>query len=201
MMQIHPFRHPSHLPAAVAAARETMSFHGVIALPTETFYGLAVDPRDEEAVARVFAIKGREAGKALLVVAASVTQAGELAHLDETRRVLLAAAWPAAVTVVLPARRRLAAAADSIAVRVPDHALLRALLARIGPLTATSANRSGALPCATPAAVAAALASEVDLLLDGGATPGGPPSTLVDWTGDRPVVLRPGAWPLPPSWT
>ena len=200
MMLTLPFALPAHLPAAVAAAREAMSRHGVMALPTETFYGLAVDPRDEEAVARVFAIKGRDGGKALLVVAASVAQACELADLDEVRRTALAAAWPAPVTVVLPARRRLAAAAETVAVRVPDHALLRALLARVGPLTATSANRSGVPPCATPAAVAAALATDIDLLLDGGATPGGLPSTVVDWTGERPVVLRPGAWPLPSSW-
>jgi L-threonylcarbamoyladenylate synthase len=199
-MQILPFQHPSHLPAAVAAVREAMSRHGVIALPTETFYGLAADPHDEEAVARVFAIKGRETGKALLVVAANIAQVRELADLDETRRVALAAAWPAPVTVVLPARGQLAAAAETVAVRVPDHALLRALLARVGPLTATSANRSGVSPCVTPAAVAAALATDVDLLLDGGATPGGLPSTLVDWTDERPVVLRPGAWSLPPSW-
>ena len=200
MMLALPFTLPAHLPAAVAALREAMARHGVIALPTEPFYGLAADPSDEEAVTRVFAIKGREAGKALLVVAANVAQACELADVDEIRRTALAAAWPAPVSVVLPARRGLAAAAGTIAVRVPDHALLRALLARVGPLTATSANRSGAPPCATPAAVAAALATDIDLLLDGGATPGGLPSTLVDWTGDRPVALRPGAWSLPPSW-
>jgi L-threonylcarbamoyladenylate synthase len=201
MMQTVPLTLPSHLPAAVAAVREVLARHGVIALPTETFYGLAVDPGDEVAVARVFAIKGRDGGKALLVVAADLAQAGELAELDGARRAALAAIWPAPLTVVLPVRRPLAAAAATIAVRVPDHALLRSLLARVGPLTATSANRSGARPAAAAGEVAAALAGEVDLILDGGPTEGGVPSTLVDWTGAHPRLLRPGAFALPASWS
>lgn len=201
MMQHVPFSLPSHLPAAVAAVREALSRHGVVALPTETFYGLAADPGDAAAAARVFAIKGRDAGKALLVVAASLDQAAEVATIDDARRAALAAVWPAPLTVVLPLRRPLAAVAgDTVAVRVPAHALLRSLLARVGVLTATSANRSGAPPAATAAAVVAALAGELDLVLDGGPTPGGLPSTLLDWTGDRPRVLRPGALALPPSW-
>ena len=172
MMQTVPFTLPAHLPVAVAAVREALARHGVIALPTETFYGLAVDPRDAAAVARVFALKGREAGKALLVVAASVAQVGELADLDASRAAALAGAWPAPLTVVLPVRRPLAAVGGTVAVRVPEHALLRSLLARVGPLTATSANRSGAPPATTAGEVAAALADEVDLLLDGGPTPG-----------------------------
>jgi L-threonylcarbamoyladenylate synthase len=195
-----PFTLPSHLPAAVAAVREALSRHGVIALPTETFYGLAVDPYDETAVARVFAIKGRDAAKALLVVVADVAQAEGVAALDEVRRAALAALWPAPLTVVLPARRPLAAAGATVAVRVPAHPLLRSLLARVGPLTATSANRGGAPPCAAATAVRDALADDVDLILDGGPTAGGSPSTLVDWTGDRPLLLRPGAFAVPPSW-
>jgi L-threonylcarbamoyladenylate synthase len=196
-----PFAHPSHLPAAAAAVREALSRHGVVALPTETFYGLAVDPADAAAVARVFAIKGRDATKALLVVAADLEQAAEVAVLDPARRSALAAVWPAPLTVVLPLRRALAAAGgETVAVRVPAHALLRSLLARVGLLTATSANRSGAPPAATAGEVVAALGADVDLVLDGGPTPGGAPSTLVDWTGERPLVLRAGALTLPPSW-
>lgn len=195
-----PFAMPAHLPAAVAAVRETLLGSGVVALPTETFYGLAVDPADAGAVARVFAVKGREAARALLVVAASLEQVQRLVVLDAARLAALAAEWPAPFTVVLPLRRPLAAAAETLAVRIPGHALLRSLLARVGPLTATSANRSGALPCATADAVSRSLGEAVDLLLDGGATPGGAPSTLLDWTGERPVILRPGAWLLPASW-
>jgi L-threonylcarbamoyladenylate synthase len=194
------FTSPGHLPAAVAAVREALAARGIIALPTETFYGLAVDPANAAAVARVFTLKGREAAKALPVVAASLDQIDRLVVLDGRRRAALTAAWPAPLTVVLPLRRPLAAAAGSLAIRIPDHALLRSLLARVGPLTATSANRSGAPPCGTAAAVAEALGGEVDVLLDGGATLGGSPSTLLDWTADQPVLLRPGAWSLPPSW-
>jgi len=201
MIHAVPFSRASHLPLATAAVRETLAAHGVAALPTETFYGLAADPADAAAVARVFAIKGRDAGKALLVVVAGIEQAAGLAEIDPERRAALAAVWPAPLTVVLPARRPLAAAAGSIALRVPAQPLLRALLARVGPLTATSANRSGAPPCATADAVRAALAADVDLVLDGGATPGGLASTLVDWTGARPLVLRAGAFALPAAWT
>ncbi len=195
-----PFSTPAHLAAAVAAVRETVAAHGIVALPTETFYGLAVDPADPEAVARVFALKGRDSGRALLVVAATLEQVESLVALDASQRAALAAAWPAPLTVVLRLRRRLAAAAGSLAVRIPGHALLRSLLARVGPLTATSANRSGSPPSASADMVTADLGDGIALLLDGGATPGGAPSTVLDWTADRPLVLRPGAWPLPPGW-
>jgi L-threonylcarbamoyladenylate synthase len=195
-----PFSEALHLPLATAAVREALAVHGVVALPTETFYGLAVDPHDDAAVARVFTIKGRDEAKALLVVAGSLAQADRLVVLEPRRRAALATLWPAPVTVVLPTRAPLAAAAGTLALRIPAQALLRTLLARVGPLTATSANRSGAPPCDTADAVAATLGTELDVLLDGGTTPGGATSTLVDWTGDRPVVLRQGTWILPPSW-
>ena len=200
-MLILPFHRPSHLPAAVAAVRGALARHGVVALPTETFYGLAVDPYDVAAVARVFALKGREAVKALLLVVAGIDQAAEVAVLDDERRAALAAVWPAPLTVVLPVRRPLPAAAATVAVRVPDHLLLRTLLLRVGPLTATSANRAGAPPATTAGEVGEALVGDVDLVLDGGTTAGGLPSTLVDWTGAHPRILRPGAFTIPASWS
>ena len=196
-----PFTAESHLPAAVDGVRAALAGGGIVALPTETFYGLAVRPDDEAAVRRVFALKGRPAERALLVVAASVAQLAPWVRIPSRWRTRLAAAWPAPVTVVLPSASAAAAAgAATLAVRVPAHRLLRELLADVGPLTATSANASGAPPCARPADVARALGPGLALLLDGGETPGGAATTLLDLTVDPPLVLRAGAWRPPQSW-
>lgn len=194
------FRTPADLPAAVEALRWTRARHGLTAIPTETFYGLAVDPTDTIAVRRVFEAKGREEAKLLLVVGGSLEQLEELVSIPHAFRERLRAVWPAALTVVLPARRPLPAGDATLAVRVPDAPLLRSLLLRTGPLTATSANRSGEAPAVDPAAVATAFGERLDLLFDGGMTPGGAPSTLVDATGERIIVLRQGAWRIPGDW-
>jgi L-threonylcarbamoyladenylate synthase len=195
-----PFTAAGHLAAAAGAARSALDGHGVVALPTETFYGLAVRPDDEVAAGRVFALKGRPTGKALLVVAASVDQLAPWVRLDPPWRTRLAAAWPAPVTVVLPRAGGAGGAGATLAVRVPAHELLRALLAQVGPLTATSANRSGGAPCTDPDDVVAALGAGLAVLLDGGPTAGGAPSTLLDLTAAPPRLLRAGAWEAPAAW-
>jgi L-threonylcarbamoyladenylate synthase len=194
-----PFRTPADLPGAVAAAREALAAHGVIAAPTETFYGLSVDPADPVAVERVFALKGRAGDRHLLVIGADLEQLADLVEIRADLERWLRSVWPAPLSVVLPARRSLAAAGATLAVRVPDHGLLRALLERTGPLTSTSANRSGEPPAASADEVAAAFGERVDLLLDGGGTPGGRPSTLIDATGNDLRVVRAGAWPTAPD--
>ncbi len=194
-----PFTRPSHLAAAVDAVRRAAERHGVEALPTETFYGLAVPPADARAVSRIFLLKQRPGERALPVIAASLAQLAELVVVAERWRSRLEAVWPAPLTVVLPARRA-EGRGTTLAVRVPDHDLLRALLAEVGPRTATSANRSGEAPLANAGAVAEALGGGLELLLDGGDTPGGRPSTLVDLTSDVPRVLRHGAWEPPREW-
>ncbi len=196
-----PFTVESHLAGAADGVRAVLAGGGIVALPTETFYGLAVRPDDETAVRRVFALKGRPADRALLVVAASVAQLASWVRIASRWRARLEAVWPAPVTVVLPSARASAAAgAATLAVRVPAHRLLRELLAELGPLTATSANASGAPPCTRPDDVARTLGHGLALLLDGGETPGGAASTLLDLTADPPVVLRAGAWRPPESW-
>ncbi|MBP1620360.1 MAG: putative dsRNA-binding protein, predicted ribosome maturation factor [Acidobacteria bacterium] len=194
-----PFRAPADLPGAVAAAREALAAHGVIAAPTETFYGLSVDPADPAAVDRVRALKGRAGDRHLLVIGADFEQLAGLVEIAGDLERWLRKVWPAPLSVVLRARRSLAAAGETLAVRVPDHALLRALLERTGPLTSTSANRSGGPPAASADEVAAAFGERVALLLDGGDTPGGLPSTLIDATGNDLRVVRAGAWPTPPD--
>jgi L-threonylcarbamoyladenylate synthase len=194
-----PFADERDLSAALKAVLSARQGHGVVALPTETFYGLAVAPDDPVAVARVFTLKGRPAEKALPVVAASVAQLGPLAVFPEAWRGRLEATWPAPLTVVLPSRTGLAGGGN-VAVRVPAHPLLRALLASVGPLTATSANRSGGPPLSRPRDVARLLGAGLALLLDGGEAPGGLPSTVLDLTGELPRLLRQGAWQVPSEW-
>jgi L-threonylcarbamoyladenylate synthase len=195
-----PFNGEVDLPAAVGAVREAVAGHGVVAVPTETFYGLSVVPSDVVAVARIFALKGRSAEKALPVAGASLAQLSAFVRVPERWRERLEAVWPGPVTVVLPTVAPLPAGFATLAVRVPDHPLLRALLEAVGPLTVTSANRSGGAPLARAGEVASALGHDLALLLDGGDTPGGVPSTLVDLTGEHPRLLRQGAWTPPSGW-
>jgi L-threonylcarbamoyladenylate synthase len=174
---------------------------GVLAVPTESSYGLAVDPRNPDGVAAVYRIKEREAGKPLPVVVADLDQLAGLG-IDPDLPILavLARYWPGPLTAVLPLVRPLPAAAGarSLAVRVPDHARLRTLLRELGTgLTATSANRSGGAPATAPAAAAALLAGVEGGLVDGGPLPGGPPSTVVRWTARGLEVLRAGSLPAP----
>ena len=187
-----PFADEHDLPAAVQAVRSAHREHGVVAVPTETFYGLAVPPDDPVAVQRVFALKGRPEEKALLVVGASIAQLDPLVVVPEGWRGRLEAAWPAPLTVVLQAATTLPAGGKTVAVRVPDHPLLRTLLAAVGPLTATSANRSGGPALARPGEVARLLGDGLTLLLDGGDAPGGLSSTVVDLTRGDAANRAPG---------
>lgn len=199
-MQRLPFRDIGDLAGAVEACREAVACHGVIALPTETFYGLAVRPDDRVAVEALLVLKGRPADKALPLVAADLRQVEELVLVPPGWRDRLARTWPAPLSVVLPVVRPLAACEATAAVRVPAHDLLRALLLELGPLTATSANRAAAPALSDPEMVARDLGPGLEVLLDGGPSPGGLPSTLLDLTADPPKMLRPGAFALSPEW-
>jgi L-threonylcarbamoyladenylate synthase len=187
---------PEDLQAAAAAALQVIGAGGVVLIPTETFYGLAADPRSAAGVARVYALKGRPRVLALPVLCADWEQVEELVAVEERLRARLELVWPGPTTVVLPARARLACApADTLAVRIPGLEVLRRLLAVTGPLTGTSANRHGRAPARRAASALAALHGEPDLTLDGGTTPGGSPSTLVDLTVEPARVLRGGPQP------
>jgi L-threonylcarbamoyladenylate synthase len=172
----------------------------VIAIPTESSYGLGADPASAVGVEAIYRIKGRDAGKPLPVV---VADRGQLAGLgipsDLPILERLSACWPGPLSVVLPIRRTLPAAAGgaSLAVRVPEHAGLRQLLTALGHgLTATSANASGGEPILDPREAAVLLAGEDAVVVDGGILPGGPPSTLVAIEETGPVVLRTGRFPV-----
>jgi L-threonylcarbamoyladenylate synthase len=179
---------------------------GVLAIPTESSYGLGADPRNRIGVEAIYRIKEREAGKPLPVVVADLEQLRDLG-IDPGLPILeaLSACWPAALTAVLPIARSFlsaqsvpaAAGEPNLAVRIPAHEGLRRLLAELGHgLTATSANRSGEAPILDPAAAAELLAGSDAAVIDGGILPGGPPSTLVAIEASGPVVLRTGSFPV-----
>jgi len=170
---------------------------GVVVLPTDTVYGLAALARDRAATARLFALKGRSYDVPLAVLCASVDQALSLTDATDRPDVTAVARgwWPGPLTLVL--RRRpgvdlyLGEPSGTIGVRVPDHALVRALAKRVGPLAATSANAHGLPTPATAAEVSAQLGSGADLVVDGGRLEGRA-STVIDATASPWRVLRAG---------
>ncbi len=167
--------------------------------PTETFYGLGALALDDAAVARVFQAKGRPGDKPLLVLVDSVAMVARVAsRVSDRARRLMDRYWPGALTLILPARpdlpMALTAGTGTIGVRLSGHLLARALVAAAGaPVTAPSANPHGGPSPRTADEVISALGDRLDLVLDGGPTPGGPASTVLDLTRTPPVVLRPGA--------
>lgn len=185
---------------AIRRAAAVIAAGGVVAFPTDTYYGLAADPRSETALRRLFELKGRPQDRTVPLIAADTAQVTAIAHVSPLAATLAGAFWPGPLTLVLEARDGLAAAAlhgGRVAVRVPDHAVARALALAVGhPVTATSANRSGAPPSGDPRRVERDVPG-VDLFLDAGAAPGGSASTIVDASGTAPRLLRAGAieWP------
>ena len=172
---------------------------GLVAFPTETFYGLGAAALDAGAVRRVFEIKGRPEGKPVLVLVDSIPMVEAVAlEISPRARALMAAYWPGALTLVLRARPEVpvevTAATATVGVRLSAHPTARALVTALGlPVTAPSANPSGGTPPTTAAEVLAHFRDRLDLLLDGGVTAGGQPSTVLDVTVEPPRVLRAGA--------
>ena len=185
--------------AALLPALTALRAGQVVAYPTDTLYGLGADPRSEVGVMAVFRIKGRDPDQSLPLIAASVEQAAEAGELNAIARRLAARFWPGPLTLVVPQIMPLApgvGVAGAIAIRVPRDAIARDLARVLGaPITSTSANRSGDPPAETAREVAAALGDLVAVIVDGGAAPGGAPSTIVDVTTDVPRLVRAGAVP------
>jgi L-threonylcarbamoyladenylate synthase len=188
---------PNDLEPAVSALHSG----GVVVFPTETFYGLAVDPRSAAAVMKVFELKRRAPDQPLPLIASDVDQVlDHVGTLTPLAGRLAARGWPGPLTLIIPASRQLCdtvhLSTGKVAVRVPADAVARALAGRAGhAITSTSANISGDPPAATPEQVVASLGSGIDVLIDSGPTPAGLPSTIVDATGDVPVLVRAGAIP------
>jgi L-threonylcarbamoyladenylate synthase len=184
---------------AIDEAAKWIRSGAVVAIPTDTLYGLAADPFSADAVARVFAVKGRSAGSALPLIAADAGQiATHLGRLPDIAARLAERFWPGPLTILMPATRLLAREVSgdtgTVGVRVPANPVARAICAACGhPVTATSANVSGEPAPATADAVERALGDRIELLIDTGPAPGGAPSTIVDVTGGEPRLVRAGA--------
>jgi L-threonylcarbamoyladenylate synthase len=183
---------------AAKAAALCLSAGGLVAFPTETVYGLGADATNGIAVARLYVDKGRPSFNPLIAHVGSLAQAQRLARFDATATRLAQAFWPGPLTLVLPKTADCpvsdlaTAGLDSIAVRVPDHPVARALLEAFGkPVVAPSANRSGHVSPTTAAHVLADLRGRIDLVVDGGPTTVGVESTIVACL-DQPTLLRPG---------
>ena len=183
---------------AVKAAAQCLAAGGLVAFPTETVYGLGADATNGNAVARLYAAKGRPSFNPLIAHVADIAAARRLARFDATAARLAEAFWPGPLTLVLPKTPECpvsdlaTAGLDSIAVRVPDHPVARELIAAFGrAIVAPSANRSGHVSPTTAVHVLADLRGQIDLVVDGGPTIVGVESTIVACL-DEPTLLRPG---------
>ncbi|WP_422056769.1 L-threonylcarbamoyladenylate synthase [Sphingomonas sp.] len=184
--------------AAIAEAAAIIAAGGCVATPTETVYGLAADATNADAVAGIYAAKGRPSFNPLIVHVADRRAAEAIAMFDRDARALADAFWPGPLTLVLPLRPDapiaglVTAGLATVAIRVPQHRAMQALLAATGkPLAAPSANASGSISPTRGGHVAASLADRVPLIIDDGATSGGIESTIVA-VGPQPRLLRPG---------
>jgi len=189
-------------PATIARAAALLRAGGLVAFPTETVYGLGADATDDRAVARIFQAKGRPRFNPLICHLPDLASLEALVEIDARVRRLAQAFWPGPVTLVLPRRPDCpvsllcSAGLESLAVRLPEHPIARALLHETGrPLAAPSANASGKVSPTTAPHVMAELKGKVDLILDGGPCRVGLESTVVDLTGEAAQLLRPGGLP------
>ena len=186
-------------PDDIEEAARLLRGGALVAFPTETVYGLGGDATNGRAVAAIFAAKGRPRFNPLISHLADAEAAAEFAEFDSRAREVAARFWPGPLTLVLPRRKncRIAllagAGLDTVALRVPAHPIAHALLAAAGrPIAAPSANRSGRISPTLAAHVRAELGERIAAILDGGACAIGLESTVLDLTGQRPVLLRPG---------
>ncbi len=187
---------PADDPSAVRHAADVLRNGGLVAFPTDTVYGLATLPFHHEMVERLYVVKGRSHTKAVAVLLSRASELKKVAtRPGKIARRLAEVFWPGPLTLVVPKHPRLPdilSQAPTVGVRVPDHPLALALLRETGPLAVTSANVSGGPNTQSAQEVSTQLNGRVHLILDGGRSPGGIPSTVVDCTTDKPVILRPG---------
>jgi len=177
--------------------RDNLSKHGVIAFPTDTVYGIGCLAQDAVALDRIYEIKGREQSKAIPVLISNLEQLRMVAtEWSPTAQKLIDQFWPGALTIILQRQPTLPANLTpnlTIGVRMPNHAWLRDLITRTGPLAVTSANLSGAPEAINAEEVRMQLGNKIDLIVDGGKCAGGVPSTVVDCTQTPVQILREGA--------
>ena len=183
----------SAVPVLADLVRRVLGESGLIALPTESFYGLAVAPFDEQALARLWQVKGRSEGKPILVLIGDRSQLEPFVRsVPPAATVLMNAFWPGPLTIVFAAALGLSdavtAGTGSVGIRLSAWQPLVDLLRRVGPVTGTSANREGISPPRTAEEVQHNLGDALDLIVDAGPTPGGPPSTVIDVRGPIRII-------------
>jgi L-threonylcarbamoyladenylate synthase len=188
-------------PTATTEAARCLRNGGLVAFPTETVYGLGADATQPEAVARLYQAKGRPSFNPLIAHVANVAAAERIARFNATARKLAEAFWPGPLTLVLPKTADCAVAdlatagLDTVAVRIPAHAVARDMLRELGrPIVAPSANRSGHVSPTAAAHVASDLSGRIDLIVDGGPVSVGVESTIIGCF-ETPLLLRPGGVP------
>ena len=184
----------------IAAAARALAAGKLVAFPTETVYGLGGNALNDRAVAAIYAAKNRPDFNPLIVHVPDLEVAAQFVHVTETASLLAGRFWPGPLTLILPRRAvsklslLLSAGLDTVAVRIPHHPVAQALLKECGfPLAGPSANPSGRISPTRPEHVIDGLAGKVDFVLDGGACQVGVESSVLDLTGEQPVLLRPGA--------
>jgi L-threonylcarbamoyladenylate synthase len=180
----------------IARAVEVLRAGGLVAFPTDTVYGVGALAFDAEAVESIYVAKDRPVEKAIPVLIADQADLEKVAASVPPMAARLAEAfWPGPLTLVVPKHPDLppaVSATETVGVRIPDHEAARALLRLAGPMAVTSANISGGASPSTAAEVMEQLGGRIPLILDGGRTPGGQPSTVVDCTGEAPRLIRQG---------
>jgi L-threonylcarbamoyladenylate synthase len=187
-----------HLKAGLRRAAESILSGGMVAMPTESFYGLAVNPTDVKAIHRLFDVKKRRGEQPILILIPSVEHLEEyVTHVPKMGHRLMKEFWPGGLTLIFEAKpnlpRELTAGTGKIGVRLSSHPVATALAQAVGaPITGTSANISGQPACSSAKEVLQHLGDMVDVILDGGETAGGKGSTVLDVTMDPPVVIREG---------
>ncbi len=187
---------PATHPSAILHAMDVLNCCGLVAFPTDTVYGLATLAFNEACIERLYVVKGRKHTRAIAVLLSQVKQMDQIAiDLSLEARKLAEKFWPGPLTLVLNRHPNLPAILSpepTIGVRIPNHPVALRLMDRTGPLAVTSANRSGEPPATSAEAVIAQLKNRIHLVIDGGTSPGGVPSTVVDCTQPGVKVLRTG---------
>ncbi|HUI89882.1 MAG TPA: L-threonylcarbamoyladenylate synthase [Anaerolineales bacterium] len=183
-------------PRSIQRALEILQAGGLVAFPTDTVYGVGAQAFDGKAVESIYKAKARPLEKAIPVLIGDVEDINQVAsEVPLMAKKLAARFWPGPLTLIVPKRINVpdsVSAAGTVGVRVPDHAAARRLLRAAGPMGVTSANLSGKPSPSTAEEVFSQLNGRIPLILDGGKTPGGIASTVVDCTGTNPIIVRDG---------
>ena len=191
---------PASSQAAISEALKVMQSGGLVAFPTDTVYGVGALAFDAKAVESIYLAKDRPVEKAIPVLIGDPADLEKVGtDIPDSARKLASRFWPGPLTILVPKRTDIpesVSATHTVGVRVPDHEVARGLLRAAGPMAVTSANISGKPSPVTAQEVYEQLKDRIDLIIDGGKTPGGVPSTLVDCTSAELKVLREGPIPL-----